>query len=137
MAAGQRSPRKQPHTVPAILELPVNSLPPNATTATLTTNWWATFVQTRCGLTTSTLNRDRAALLAFVGWSRDHGYEFRWPFFWMLLDTGARRGEVLNLRGGDIGVDADIVTFRSRPGSKSRGRERHQRWRHTCARSLR
>jgi hypothetical protein len=43
----------------------------------------------------------------------------------MLLDTGARQGEVLNLRGGDVGQDAQVVTFRSRPGSKSRGRERH------------
>jgi len=32
---------------------------------------------------------------------------------------------VLNLRGGDVGHDAEVVTFRSRPGSKSRGRERH------------
>ena len=49
----------------------------------------------------------------------------RWPFFWALIETGARQGEVLNLRGGDISVDTDVVTFRSRPGSKSRGRERH------------
>jgi integrase len=56
---------------------------------------------------------------------RRHCRADRWPFFWALLDTGARHGEMLNLRGDEVPLDLDLIVIRSRPGSKSRGKERH------------
>jgi integrase len=132
------------------------SLRPNATLADLNGRWWAEFVASR-NVTTSTLNRDRAAVLAFLSWAREHQYETpdfaprrlkeephrsgiltqdqireveaavrpdRWSIFRTLLETGMRQGEVLNLKAGDVATDADILTIRSSPGSKGRGKER-------------
>lgn len=132
------------------------SLPSNPTLKALTNTWWPEFVAGR-HVSAATLNRDRAAVLAFVNWARTLGHNIpdflpkrrkeepkrsdiltpdqvravhqccpsdRWPFFWLLLETGARQGEGLNLRAPDISQDRDLIAFYSQPGSKSRGKER-------------
>jgi integrase/recombinase XerC len=123
----------------------------------LTDSWWEDFAAER-EVKNATLNRDRAALLAFRTWAEMRGYTLprfkserrieepnasdiltpaqvdavrrhcrpdRWPFFWTLFDTGARQGEVLNLRAEDISPYKGTVAFPSRPGSKGRGKNRH------------
>lgn len=101
------------------------SLPSAARLTHLTNRWWVEFATERTKVVgAATLNRDRAALLAFRSWAKDQGYGLpdmrtkrtkenpkrsgilspgqieaieehcrvdRWPFFWLLLETGARR----------------------------------------------
>jgi len=141
------------------------SLPPEPRLADLNVQWWPRFLATR-DVTTSTLNRDRAALLAFQSYAKGLALPLpdftpnrfkeepvpseiltneqiievrkqcrpdRWPFFWTLLETGARQGQVLNLRRKDVSVDDDTVTFRSAPGNKSKGAERRVPISHSLA----
>ena len=134
------------------------SLPTEATISDLSQTWWNRFVQIRLReVSTSTMNRDRAALLAFSNWARDSGHD--WPqfnprrlqedarqsralsreeilrvmdacspeqaaFIWTLFETGARQGEVLNLRAENLLVEQLGLTFSPMPGSKNRGRAR-------------
>lgn len=134
----------------------LNSLPPDAALDDISERWWHDFAGTRT-VKASTLNRDRAALVAFLAWAQQMGHHAltlrarklkeepvrsgilsdtdikalqahcrpdRWTFFWALLETGARQGEVLNLRVEDVeGGDPGIV-IRSQEGSKRRGDER-------------
>jgi integrase len=124
----------------------------------LTVEWWHAFAASRRErVGNATLNRDRAAVLAFRSWAEQQGYSLplfktqrlveepegsgiltpdqvglvqrlcrrdRWPFFWTLLVTGARQGEVLNLRAFDVSRVPPLITIRSQAGSKSRGRSR-------------
>lgn len=131
-------------------------LPLHATVDALDAAWWSAFIGTR-HVSPATLNRDRAALLAFLNWAKIKGHAVpdcgsarrieepkkshiltveqieairrtcrpdRWPFFWFLLETGARQGEILNLQAEDIVEGLGLVIFRSQPGSKSRGKDR-------------
>ena len=132
-------------------------LSPVATLADLTNDWWQSFTRSRI-VSSATLNRDRAAVVAFLNWGKELGLpasDFRpkklkeepqrseiltqeqiravleqcrpdrLPFFWTLIETGARQGEILNLRARDISSTDNLVTIRSQPGSKGRGRTRH------------
>ena len=49
----------------------------------------------------------------------------RWPFFWTLLKSGARQGEILNLIGSDVLADDWSLAIRSKPGSKGKGKTRY------------
>jgi integrase len=133
------------------------SLGSSPTLRDVTPVWWQKFVQGRGEISTSTLNRDRAAILAFLTWAKDTGHnpsQFEtkrlkeepnssrvltkeqlgqvrrnckpewWPFIWTLLETGARQGEILNLRSKDVSPDEPFLTIRSEAGSKSRGKAR-------------
>jgi integrase len=131
-----------------------DSLPPRATLDDLTNRWWVQFMATRSKVVgNATINRDRAALLAFYNWAREQGYRLpdlapkkqeetpkrseildprqlneirlrcrpdRWPFFWTLIETGARQGEVLNLTGPDIDPTCAAIRFLPQEGSKGR-----------------
>ncbi len=123
----------------------------------LVAKWWTNFLGVR-PVGNATLNRDRAALLAFLAWTKAQGHHVpdpapkrlkeeprrsailttaqieliqqhcrpdRWPLFWTLLETGARHGEVLNVRPVDVGTEEPLLTFRSAEGSKGRGKVRH------------
>jgi len=52
-----------------------DTLPENSTLKDLTKEWWATFVEERHEeVGNATINRDRAAFLAFRNWAGDNGY---------------------------------------------------------------
>ena len=145
------------------------SLPANVMLDDLTNTWWKNFALGR-DVSNATLNRDRAAILAFSTWAREDGHwvadlkakrskeepkrsrilsrhevgtlkrlcrKDRWPFFWTLLESGARMGEVLNLCGADVSADEDAITFRSQDGSKGRGQERRMHISSELAKCLR
>jgi integrase len=59
-----------------------------------------------------------------IGILRERCPTSRWPFFWALLGTGARQGEILNLERRDVSMVPAIVVVRSQPGSKARGQTR-------------
>lgn len=52
----------------------LSSMGPDPKLAELTSQWWVRFAASR-QVSTSTLNRDRAAVLAFLGWARDIGFD--------------------------------------------------------------
>ena len=144
----------------------LEELPKEPTLQDISPNWWVRFATVRVEhVGNATLNRDRAALLAFLGWAARSGHEVpeikpdrlpedpkrseilspkeierlekeiarraekeggsHWLFYNVLLETGARQGEVLNLHAEDIDPIRPSVRFRPQEGSKGHGEARY------------